>query len=221
MPIDQDDRKKAAVSRAQPAYPQSQDPRLLNRQEPQSSLDPAMPLSSNSDNVNRCYMERGSRVKEAWEIPLQTILNRYFYYVNRHCVFEEGGKLHRGYQKKKEHLFFFGLSCGFPIPQRTLGETVSFYRGQDLHLSHSRSCQWLVGTRTQDPDFLRWEGKRRLNLSILQWRWVQYKPLWDPQGFHSATWAISVPPQKTHSLIPRHLLELVDRPDLFIFYYFF
>ena len=34
-------------------------------------------------------------------------------------------------------------------------------------------------------------------------------------------YGISVPPQKTHSLIPRHLLELVDRPDLFIYLFIY
>lgn len=136
-------------------------------------------------------MEKRLQGQRSLGNPALDRFNRYFYYVNRHCVFEEGDKLHRGYPKKKRTLIFFGLSCGFPIPQRTLGETVSFYRSQDIRLSHSRSCQWLVRTRTQDPDLLRWEGKRRLNLSILQWRWVQHEPLWDPQGFHSATWTIT------------------------------
>lgn len=49
--------KKQHSARAHPGYI-VWDPRLLNWQEPQRSLDPAVPLSSNSVNVNRCCMKK-------------------------------------------------------------------------------------------------------------------------------------------------------------------
>lgn len=173
-------------------------------------------------------MEKRLQGQRSLGNPALDRFNRYFYYVNRHCVFEEGDKLHRGYPKKKRTHFFWTILWVSYSTENTWGNCLILQKSRRPPESLT---QLLVACQDQNPGpWLTQVGGK-----------ASSEPVYSPVALGSAraplgpsgiplcnldNYGISVPPQKTRSLIPRHLLELVDRLDLFIylflnFYLFF
>lgn len=121
--------------------------------------------------------------------------------------------------QKKNIPLFFGLSCGFHIPQRTHGETLP-------HFTEAKTSAWVThavasGLSGPGPRTLTYSGWKESFVWTCLFSPVVLGSAWAPLGpsgiplCNLGNYSISVPPQKTHSLIPRHLLELVDRLNLF------